>query len=79
MTANEVKIAVWLGCCSFLPGCWDKRYARDMARLAKDNPAKELSRLQSETLIRLAHKYRRQMPTRALLAALDEGEARADA
>jgi hypothetical protein len=55
------RIAKALAGCSMLPGSWDKRFARDMARLAETEPDKELTDPQKENLIRLAHKYRRQL------------------
>ena len=78
MTADyrNGKIARALAQCSFLPGSWDKRFAREMAaRAATDLGFTERQRVH---LLRLAHKYRRQMDTAILEMVLDEAEAAAD-
>ncbi len=54
--------------CSFLPGSWDKRFARDMAARTEFSPR------QAANIARLAWKYRRQMPA-ALVPASDPSVA----
>ena len=78
MTPAEIVVAKALGRCSFLPGCWDKRFSRDMAFLAEHSPERELSDRQGAHLLRLCHKYRRQIPAEVIEAALDEMERNAD-
>lgn len=60
------RLARALHGCSMLPGSWDKRFARNMAEIATadDNePGKYgITLAQKEHLIRLAQKYRRQIP-----------------
>jgi hypothetical protein len=62
MTPHQVAIAQALGRCSFLPASADKRFARDMAFLAKHSPNREITERQALNLMRLAWRYRRQMP-----------------
>ena len=78
MTSAERQIALALAGCTFLPGSWQKRFARDMAATATHAPDHPLSERQTAWLIRLAHIYRRQLPTVVLAAALDEAVANAD-
>lgn len=78
MTQAERNIAAALVGCSFLPGCWDKRFAKAMAHYATHQPDEPLSDRQGAHMLRLAHRYRRQMPTRVLELALDEMERRAN-
>ena len=47
-----------LGRCTFLPASWDKRFARALAMM----PADKITERQRRNVIRLAWKYRRQMP-----------------
>ena len=47
-----------LGGCTFLPASWDKRFARALAMM----PADKITERQRRNVIRLAWKYRRQMP-----------------
>ena len=72
MTPGEIAVALALGRCTFLPASWDKRFARDMASAAQHAPASEITDRQRAHLLRLCHKYRRQIPTRVLETALDE-------
>ena len=78
MTADyrNGKIARALAACTFPPGSWDKRFARDMA--ARSTTDLGFTERQRVHLLRLAHKYRRQMPTEILEDVLDEAEAAAD-
>jgi hypothetical protein len=78
MTPAERQIALALARCTFLPGSWQKRFARDMAAMATHAPDHPLSERQTAWLIRLAHTYRRQLPTSVIAAALDEAIENAD-
>jgi hypothetical protein len=71
-------IARALAGCSFLPGCWDKRFARDMAFIAEHSREKDFSERQRVHLVRLAHKYRRQLATATVMLAQDLAEAAAE-
>lgn len=61
MTESEQIIAAALGQCSFLPGSWDKRFIRDIARISHAPPIAKLTPLQLTNLCRMAHKYRWQL------------------
>ncbi len=78
MTEAEARISQALGRCSFLPASWDKRFCRDMAFVAERSRDVELSEFQNANLLRLAYKYRRQLPTVIVELALDEMERNAD-
>ena len=78
MTEAEILISKALGHCSFLPASWDKRFCRDMAFVAEHSREVELSEFQNANLLRLAYKYRRQLPTTIVELALDEMERNAD-
>lgn len=78
MTPAESLIARSLGGCRFLPASWDKRFCRDMAAIAEHSPDLEFTERQSTHLIRLVHKYRRQMPVRVIEIALDLSERAAE-
>ena len=53
---DEMRAA--LGRCIFLPASWDKRFARALAEMPED----KITERQRRNVIRLAWKYRRQMP-----------------
>lgn len=68
--AGEGDIAAdrarWLATLNYLPGSWDKRFARDVAAyVAAGRP---LSEKQVANVERLAWKYRRQLPARLIPA-----------
>lgn len=63
MTAQETALAIALGACRFVPGSWEKRFARDMAARARARPEDPLMPKQARWLRRLHHKYRRQIPS----------------
>lgn len=65
MTYERIAIEA-LARCSFLPGSWDKRFARDMAATAEDY---RLTAKQRQCLWKMAWKYRRQMPPLATTEA----------
>lgn len=71
MSAEEIEIAKTLRQCSFLPACWDKRFARELAWIAINMPEFGISDRQRAHLWRLGHRYRRQLPgsINALVAA----------
>lgn len=58
MTSGERDIATALGSCSFLPGSFDKRFARQLQE-RKEKPMTEKGRAM---MLKLAVKYRRQIP-----------------
>jgi hypothetical protein len=62
MTKEEILISINLGKCRHLPASFDKRFANNMAALAKSNPGKELTNSQREQLYRMLKSYRRQIP-----------------
>jgi hypothetical protein len=78
MTPAERQIALALGRCSFLPGTWDKRFCRALASAAEHAPGVPLTERQGVHLLRLAHKYRRQLPTAVIEASLDASVEAAD-
>jgi hypothetical protein len=61
MTPVQIDTAKKLGTCRFLPGSFDKRFARDMESIAKNKPEHELTEKQSAYLEKLAYKFRRQI------------------
>ena len=61
MTPFEIKLAVALAGCSFLPGSSHKRFCRNMADIARLSPEKELSARQRYYMEIMAWRYRRQM------------------
>lgn len=78
MTEAEAHIAKALGDCSFLPASWDKRFCRDMAYVGEHSREVALTEFQNANLLRLAYKYRCQLPTEIVELALDEMERNAD-
>jgi hypothetical protein len=71
------RIALALGGCSFLPGSAHKRFAREMAEAARSEQAVVTPR-QAARLLRLAHRYRRQLSPSISQLRLDEAEALAE-
>lgn len=70
------RMRVALGQCTFLPGCSHKRFARDIQYV----PAEKLTERQRRHLVRLAWRYRRQMPwdlvpSKDAVQAMDSGWA----
>ena len=61
MTREQRITALMLGKCRFLPGSFDKRFARSMRDIALYKPAQELTEKQAECLVKMAGRYRRQM------------------
>ena len=75
--AGYATIAKALARCTYVPGCWDKRFARATAALADANPDWSFTNLQRASLIRLAHRYRRQVATEVVMLAEDLAEVEA--
>jgi hypothetical protein len=75
--AGYVAVAKALRRCTFTPGCWDKRFARAMSAIADEDFDRRFSERQRANLIRLAHKYRRQLATEVIVLAQDLAEAAA--
>jgi hypothetical protein len=67
-TAAERLIIRQLSFVTMLPGSWDKRFARSMeSRLqakAEKGETLEITEKQAEQLLRMAHRYRRQIERR---------------
>lgn len=79
MTDAERAAVFALTPVSYTPGCADKRFAKDMAYVARSEEGR-ISVRQREYLCRLVHRYRRQVPGwERLLAALKEEEASTNA
>ena len=64
MTPHEIELAKALGGCSFCPATSQKRFARDIAFLAVNDPAREISDRQRYYLEIMAWRFRRQLPAR---------------
>lgn len=64
MTDIERAAVAGLWRCTFLPGTWDKRFSR---ALAKRDASKPLSEKQQEWLWKLVWKYRRQIPEQRVI------------
>ena len=62
MTPDEIALALALGRCSYPPATANKRFAGNMAFLAKNSPGKELSERQRHYMQQMAWRYRRQLP-----------------
>lgn len=57
---DELAMAAALARCSFTPGSWDKRFARDVA--AQLRATAYITQRQAESLRQMVHRYRRQLP-----------------
>lgn len=53
---------------TFLPGSWDKRFARDMASLGEYDL---LTERQQEQVERMAHRYRKQLTARGFVVPVE--------
>jgi hypothetical protein len=62
MTELQINKALALLKCTFLPGSFQKRFAKDMGAMARNNPQAELTEKQAAYLDLLFHQYRRQIP-----------------
>lgn len=58
MTAIEIKIANALKFCTFLPGSFDKRFVKQLPNWID----REMTENGSAYMIKLFHKYHRQIP-----------------
>lgn len=77
MTPAQISMATALARVTFPPGSGTKRFARDMADLATQQPDKVLTLRQAQYLAEAVVRYRRQIPAavEALAkAALPPGE-----
>ena len=80
MTDLEIRAAIRLGKCRFPRGLWEKRFARDLYRLATEDSGRGLSAKQRIWLWRLVWKYRRQIRGKdAAIVEVAREEARFDA
>lgn len=61
MTELQIKKALALGRCTFPVGSNQKRFAHNMADIAKEKPGTEITEKQAIYLDLLFHQYRRQM------------------
>jgi hypothetical protein len=59
MTDAEKKACIAIGNGRYLPGTWDKRFARKMHEIALQSPDKGLSEKQRDQIKRIMHKYRK--------------------
>jgi len=75
--AEYGRVARALARCTLLPGCWDKRFSRAMSAIADVDPGWPFTERQRASLLRLAHKYRRQLKTEIIILAQDLAEAAA--
>jgi hypothetical protein len=53
--------------CTFPVGSWDKRFVRDLV----GRPISGMTEKQRASIVRLVHKYRRQIPTEIIILAQD--------
>lgn len=60
---------------TFLPGSWDKRFARDMHRLGEYDL---LTPRQQQQIERMAYRYRRQLNTRGFVIPIEVLEPHVD-
>lgn len=62
MTEDQKTMALHLGVCTFVPGSYDKRFAKNMWFLATENADQAITDRQHSCLCRLTYRYRRQIP-----------------
>jgi hypothetical protein len=62
MTDSERILASELVACRFVPGSFEKRFARDLASIARELPEKAITVKQTRWLRILHHRFRRQIP-----------------
>lgn len=75
MTNEETQLADALVRCRFQPASFDKRFARDIAAMAHQQPAKELTENQRRCLMKLVVRYRRQIEDERLVRLAEEALA----
>lgn len=61
MNETQIRKALALGKCTFLPGSYQKRFAGNMEHAARHHPEQELSKKQADYLEQLFHMYRKQI------------------
>lgn len=62
MTPDEQEAVQSLDNCRLLPGIWDKRFIRSLARQLEARPERSLTEKQLSQLARMVWRYRRQLP-----------------
>ena len=62
MTSEEIEISKALNICTYLPGSYEKRFARAMASIAEYNPSYDLTEKQRVWLYKQLKRYRKQIP-----------------
>jgi len=77
LTPDERDFARKLVRCKMRPGCYDKRFARDMAGYAEQQPDRELTAGQRDFLLKLVVRFRKQIDEDTVAQALLQiGEAK---
>lgn len=61
MTLEEIETAKKLSFCRFFPATSEKRFVRCMASIAVQNPEYELTEKQKAFLMKIKHRYRKQL------------------
>ncbi|MBD1995183.1 hypothetical protein H6G00_00885 [Leptolyngbya sp. FACHB-541] len=61
MTPAQLEVSKALAGCVFLPGSYEKRFARHMAAIAIEEPEKSLTEKQLAFLEKMLHRYRNQL------------------
>ncbi len=62
MTQDEIKVALALGECSYLPDSFEKRFAFNISRQASQKPYTPMTDKGRAQLWKQAWRYRRQLP-----------------
>jgi len=73
MTPREIAIAKAFKNVTFYAGTVSKRFARDMAWLADNEPKRALTARQAQLLTHIAYRFRRQMPAHLGYPLIDDG------
>jgi len=63
MTSNEIKVALALGVCSYQSGSFEKRFAHNIANMAREHPHTPMTERGRAWMWKQARRYRRQLPT----------------
>jgi hypothetical protein len=61
MTSEQIRKAKLLNQCTYLPGSFEKRFARNIAAMSEYNPTKELTEKQALWLEKQFYRYRNQI------------------
>jgi hypothetical protein len=62
MANAEIEIAISLGKCTYLPGSFEKRFAANLAFIARNSPEKEITEKQRVWMYNQLKRYRKQIP-----------------